>query len=440
MSFGSLYQDWETRRPEAEKAKRYIECKQTGRNTSVLAPPELRTMYFTGLRWAWLVTGALEERLSIVDLVCADLSLAKFMRDRWRDLDGDLISSRVHTEALTYGRAYVAVTSKADGSPFMTMLTALSTVHKLNPLTGSLREALRVYGDRNQYSTHYELGRTTHREKTNEGQWRITNTEEHAYDRLNIVLFTARSTATDGYGQPEAKAIWSLQDAGTRTATDGAIAGALAAVPQNVILNASEEATAGKSASQLYMSRILALKGSNVEIGQFAAAQLQQFGTLLTTFARQAASVMGVPVSIFGVASEANPSSGDAQRQDDSRITRRADRLARDFTPGWQEVLNILADYTPSEIKVTDAALRSLDVEWMKANAPTAGEIADLAVKYASAKLPNGAPVLSHRFILKKLGLTPKEIEEELEAAEDSVFAQMMRDDDNDEPPQPVQD
>jgi hypothetical protein len=425
MAFNELYDLWQAKSVQADQAEAYLTARQTPRSTSILAPPELRVLYYTPLRWCYLITGAIEERISIADLVCSVNTVAKWLRKTWRDLDGDLLSSRVHNEMLGAGRSYVAVTSNPDGSPRATMLTAKSTVHVMDPDTGELREALHVYGKDGEKATHYEIGRSTsYTKSSNRNGWVRTGVDDHGYPRIPIVVFSARSSRQDGYGEPVARSVWGLQDSATRVATDGAIAGALMAVPQRVILGASPEEKK-QSTEHLYMARLLTLSKSDASIEQFAAAQLQQFSTLLNMYARQAASVTGIPVSMFGVASDANPASGDSQRQDDRRITRRAERISRDCTSSWQLVQQLLLDFAP--MTVTDEARRTVSVEWLDAHSPTRAELADMALKLSSAKYgPDGSPLVSREFILEKLGLTESQIEEELAKIPADSLAALM--------------
>jgi hypothetical protein len=425
VAFDSLMRKWQEEARKADRAREYLRAEQTTRSTSVLAPPQLRTLYYTPLRWCELITGALEERVGITDLTADSARVAKFLRTTWRDIDGPLLSSRVHNAALGAGRAYVSVTSNEDGSVRASMLTAKSTVHEIDPDTGELTEALRVYGKDGDRATFYQRGRNTFLRKDDYLGWQVTGVDEHGFDRLSIVVFSQRSQRPDGYGEPVAKGVWKLQDAATRVATDGAIAGALMAVPQRVILGATAEEQK-QSTEKLYLARLLTFTKGDAKIEQFAAAQLQQFGTLLNMYARQAASITAIPITMFGVTSDSNPQSGDSARQDDSRITRRAERISRDFTPAWQLVEQLFLDFYDGP--VSDDVRRSVSVTWLDASAPSRSELADMGLKLASAKYgPDGRPLVSQRFILRKLGLTETEIDEELASIDDGALAQLLK-------------
>lgn len=429
MPFSTLMRTWETKRGKAQRADDYLTAKQTPRSSSILAPPDLRTTYYTPLRWCYLVNGAIEERLTIVDQTTNSSRITKFLREAWRDCDGDLVSSRVHWGAGGKGRAYCAVTSNPDGSPRMTMLSAESTVHRRDPDTGELVEALHVYDDGTR-AAHYEIGRTTWFMRSPDG-WSRYRTEDHGYDRLQIVVFSYR--AQDGYGDPWSRPIWGLQDSATRVATDGAIAGALMAVPQRVILGATQEEQK-QPAEKLYLARLLTLSKSDAKITEFAAAQLQQFSALLNMFAGQAASITGQPVSFFGLRSDANPTSGDAKREDDGRVNKLAERISRDYTASWQLVLQLLLDFYPTN--VAESVRRSATVTWKDLNEPSVTEQADQAVKLAAAKWGD-EPLFSRRFILEQMGLTEPEIEAELERMQDDRLARLLEvDSDPGSPPE----
>lgn len=424
MPFSDLYKLWQNEAAKCDRAHDYLTAKQTVRSTPILAPPELRSLYYTPLYWCEILTQAIEERISVTDVECSVERVAKWLRERWRDIDGDLLSSRVHTEALGYGRAYVSVTTDENGNPDARMLTAKSTVHRMNARSGELDEALRVYGRDGSLATLYQIGRTTWLSRT-EGGWRVDRTDAHGYPRLQIVVFSQRSSKQDGYGAPVTRSIWGLQDAASRVSTDAAIAGALLAVPQRVIKGATQKEQQ-QSAEKLYLARLLTLSGKDASIEQFAAAQLQNFATLLNMYCKQAASSLGAPISLFGVASDANPASGDAKAEDDSRITRRAERIARDFTSSWEQVLQLLLDFCP--FPVTEEARRTATVTWLKPSQPTMAESVDAVSKLAGIGYgPNKLPVVSRERLMKMLGLTDEEILEELELIEDDELTQLLR-------------
>lgn len=424
MSFTALYSEWERKRwGEVKRADDYLTARQTARSTSILAPPDLRTTYYTPLRWCQLVTGAIEERMSITDVQTSSAAVTTWLRKTWRAVEGALVSSRAHWRSGGDGRAYVAVTTNQDGTPRLTVLPAKNTVHAREPETGRLTEALHLF-DSGRQAAYYEVGRTTHYRKTEDG-WVQSNVDPHGYDRVQIVVFAYQ--ADDGYGEPWARSIWGLQDAASRVATDGAIAGALMAVPQRVILGATQEEQS-QSTEKLYLSRLLTLTNKDSKIEQFAAAQLQQFGTLLTMFARQAASITGLPVQHFGITSEANPTSGDSKREDKSRIDTRADRIARDFGAAWHLVLDLILDFYPGT--VSETVRESARVIWDKPNRPTPEAMGDVGVKLASAK-HGDRPMFSRQFILKTMGLPQEEIEAELELTDRDTLEDLIRDDDD---------
>lgn len=367
--------------------------------------------------------------MSITDVQTSSTVVTAWLRKTWSAIEGALLSSRAHWRSGGDGRAYVAVTTNPDGTPRATVLPARNTVHARDPETGRLTEALHIFDNARQ-AAYYQVGRTTYYRKI-EGHtgWVQSKVDEHGYDRLQIVVFSHQ--AEDGYGDPWARAIWGLQDSATRTATDGAIAGALMAVPQRVILGASQEEQK-QSTEKMYLSRLLTLTNKDSKIEQFAAAQLQQFGTLLTMFARQAASTTGLPVQHFGITSEANPTSGDSKREDKSRIDTRANRIARDFGAAWHLVLDLLLDFYPSEVSAT--VRDSARVVWEEQNKPTPESMGDLGVKLASAR-HGDRPMFSRQFILTTMGLGQAEIEDELSRVERDALEELIGSDDDTDPP-----
>jgi hypothetical protein len=387
----------------------YYAAKRTVRNTSPMCPPELRGSFHTSAAFVRLAVEAIEERITLDSVTAETPEATAYIRDVLKANGGSTLISTVHLAALEGGRAYVipSGSTRPDGSPILTVVPAGDAVHSVDPYTGEIAEVLRVYGDKRQNRAHYTATETVYYEQSNTGALievnRVANT-----GRVPVFVFICRNFVNDTYGRPEGKDIFSLQDAATRVLTDMSVASAFMAVPQRVILGAEssdfaaqddegEQVGPAPTGDQLYTARLLMIGDANVKIAEFASAQLQNFSTALNSITRQAAAKVGVPQSVFGVASDANPSSGDSMRQDDARLISRAERLTSAFETSWASLFEFLIAINPA---LSD---ETVTLRWVDASLPNLAARADAISKLAGITV-GGQALYTRRELLERLG------------------------------------
>lgn len=416
----------------------YFRAHQTLRNTSVMAPPELREDYFTSIPFCRMACQVLSERIEI-DSVTAlnaddkpDKDATPFLRDILKELGGSDFVNSAHLAAMEYGRSYLVPTGtdRQDGLPGVQLVPGADMVHAVDPYTGEITEALRVYGKGRSKRAYYTKEATFYLEP-GPGvpggpveMYVVTNKVDTVNGQVAVFPLICRDEVTNPWGRPEAKDAYRLQDAACRAATDLSIASGTMSVPPLIFFGVEEEDFApkdhegnpvldtngnpvpGPTSSELYMSRVLTVSDPAAKLAQAAAAQLQNFTTALNSITRQAAAVLGIPQSVFGVASDANPASGDAQRQDDDRLIRRAEQLTRGFEPGWLKLWEYLALLGGFTVKVV--------IRWVDPRLPNLASRSDAVLKLAGIRTEDGRPLYDWRELRQMLG----DSDEQIEAAE----------------------
>lgn len=400
------------------EAERYWRKDITQRSVSVLLPPELRYLS-SAIALTRVVVSAFEERIELRDVSAPGYDTLTDRLRRWRRLnDLDELFTFNTLEALITGRSYISVSGGDDG-PTFAVETAHGMVHATDPRTRAVTELLRVWrdGEGRQHAVWYRPNRTDYLIQADSGRWSPDPdvpdpVVEHGFGRPTVVPFLNRARVAETWGQPEAKPVHSLQEDMSRCLTDLAAACALMAVPQRAVFGVDErdlkDPATGEDipAAQLYMSRLLTIADAGGRIAEFAAAQLSQFTSTLVSYARLASAVSGVPIAYFGVASEANPASGDAQRADDDRLVKRARRIARGFTRPAREVFRLAAEMDGETNK---EALAAIDVRWADPAMITVGQKADYVSKLAAIKT-DPEMLLTPEYLLDILDLTPDQI------------------------------
>lgn len=423
---------------KSRKYRDYFRAVQTLRNTSVMAPPELRQDYFTSIPFCRMACQVLSERIEM-DSVTAldsdnkvDQEQTDHLRAILRMLGGSDFVNSAHLSAMEYGRSYLVPTGtdREDGLPGVQLVPGSHMVHAVDPYTGEIVEALRVYGPgrtlRAWYTPEatYYLAPGPGAAGSPVDGYVVTQKIPTANGRIAVFPLICRDEVINPWGRPEAKDAYRLQDAACRIATDLTIASATMSVPPLILFGVEAEDFApkdqegnpvvddqgnpvpGPTSSELYMSRILTISDPAAKLAQAASAQLQNFTTALNSITRQAAAVLGIPQSVFGVASDANPASGDAQRQDDDRLIRRAEQLTRGWEPGWIALFEYLAELNGSKVDVV--------IRWVDPRLPNLASRADAVLKLAGIRTEDGRPLYSWKELRQMLG----DSDEDIEAAE----------------------
>lgn len=403
------------------KSSRYRDSfrnKHTAYNESIMIPPEYRLIFHTPVSFVRLGCQALEERITLDSISASTPEATEYIQAVLKANKGSNLISSAHLSAMEYGRSYIVPSGsdRPDGSPVLQVVDGADMVHATDPYTGEVSEALRVFGHPGSWVYYTPTKTITH---TVDADGRTTDTTDGP---LRVFVFLCRGESDDTFGRPEGKDVFGTQDSATRTASDMSFASATLAAPQRMLIgetftSITVDPETGDEVpgdpprpDALYMARMLTTDNPNAKLAEFSAAQLQNFTTAINTLTKQAAATMGVPQSVYGVASDANPASGDAVKQDDQRLINRAERLTRGFEPAWVDLWTYVAELGGFEDQ-------TITVSWVDASMPTINARSDALTKTATLEI-GGKPLFSRRTALKMLGLSDDDIaqnEEDLE-------------------------
>lgn len=415
MSFQDLESVQGVNQVKSDEYRRYFRAKQTPRNTSVMAPPEFRRAYFTAMTFCRTSCQVISERIEIDSVKGESDKSTEFLADLLKNLGGSEFVNTAVMVAMEYGRSYLVPTgtnNPEDGYPGVQIVPGRDMVHALDPYTGEITEALRVYGYYRSKRAYYTPEYTELWEGTGAG-WTLTSRTPTDNGQIAVFPLICRDDVGSPWGRPEAKDIFTIQDSACRVATDLAIASATLAVPQRALLGVDEEDFTARNpdgtiatdedgipirqtGADLYMSRLLLLSDPGAKLAEFTAAQLQNFTTALNFLTKQAAATMGVPHSVFGVSSDANPASGDAIRQDDARLVRRAEQLTRSFE-------NPLSDLFEYILFASGNGKENVTILWVDPALPNLASRADAVSKLAAITV-DSQPLYTWEELRLKLG------------------------------------
>lgn len=408
----------------------YFEGRYRPKAVGMAVPPAMKRL-LAKIGWARTYLGSLEERLDIEGFRLADESAADDKLWQWWQANQmDVQSGMAHVEALIHGRAYITISEpnpddplndplRDPTSPIIKVESPLTMYAELNPLTGRVNRAIRVYeepdstGRNIQHITLYLPNGTYGYVESNAlNGWTLEFQVQHNMGLVPVVCILNKERMDQRNGVSEIKPeLRSLIDAASRLLMNLQAAAELMAVPQRVLFGLAEEEIAnlqGQAQFEAYMANILAFEDPNGKIAQFAAAELRNFAEGMDVLRKEAAVITGLPPNYFTFSSD-NPASAEAIQSSENRLVKKAERKCRIFGEAWEDVMRIA--YKVMEDNIPKGAFR-MEVIWRNPATPTFAAMADGVVKLATAVTPDGRPILPVEYARIKMGWSQEERDE----------------------------
>ncbi|MFE2912828.1 phage portal protein [Kitasatospora indigofera] len=378
---------------ERRRLEAYYEGAPRLKAMGLSLPPEMQALSLV-VNWSGQYVDALEERLDVDGFRLAGASQTdETLWDWWQTNNLDEESGLGHLEAMVTGRSVVTVgSSEDDGAPPVIRVEPSGAMElAVDPKTRETLAAVRDYsrdGRTDRKATLYLPDRTVHYEQV-KGQWNVLETDEHSLGVVAAVQLTNRARLGARCGVTEMRDVMGLTDAACRSLTNLQGAQELLAVPQRVVLGATEADFQDQDGNRVpaweaYLGRFLALGDKDAKVTQFNAADLRNFTEVINQYARLVSSVTGLPPHYLGFTSD-NPASADAIRSSEARLIKRAERRARSFGGSWEQVMRLAMLIDGRD---PGAAVR-LETVWRDPSTPTLAARADAVVKlYQAGILP----------------------------------------------------
>ncbi|MFY1588983.1 phage portal protein [Micromonospora sp. WMMD734] len=380
----------------------YYDGEQRVEQLGLAVPPELR-QFLTIVNWPGTYVDAVEERLDLEGfrLPGADEADAELWQV-WQENDLDEESQLGHLDALAVRRAFVVVGSgddtpdapDADGqagdrdpaTPLVTVESATEVTVELSPRTRRVSAAAKVYQDGGVHrSTLYQPDSTVWLERRN-ARWVEVDRDEHGLGVVPVVPIVNRPRLARREGRSQLERVIDLTDAAARALTNAQLATEIMAIPQRYVLGASKGDFVDKDGNQLaaweaYFGAIWALQNKDAKVGQFTAADLANFKTIVDHYASLVAGVTGLPMRYLGQ-STTNPPSAEGIRADESRLIKTCERFQRTAGGAWERTMRLVRRIIDGD---WDPKLTQMETLWRDPATPTRAQQADAAVKLVQA-------------------------------------------------------
>ncbi|MEU4570843.1 phage portal protein [Micromonospora sp. NPDC023956] len=413
----------------------YYNGEQRLEQLGLAVPPEL-ARFLTIVAWPGTYADAIEERVDLEGFRLPGASGAD--ADLWRIWQANSLdeeSQLAHLDALVLGRSFIVVgsgddtpdaPSPADGDgdrdpavPLVTVESSNEVTVELDPRTRRVVAAAKVYQDGPaRRATLYLPDRTVWVERR-DARWVEVDRDVHDLGVVPVVPLTNRPRLARREGRSQFERVIGLTDAAARALTNAQIATEVLAVPQRYVLGATKGDFVDRDGNVLttwesYFGAIWGMANKDAKVGQFSAADLTNFKTIVDHYASLVAGVTGLPMRYLGQ-STTNPPSAEGIRADESRLIKTCERFERTAGGSWELTMRIVRRIIDGE---WDPALAQMETLWRDPATPTRAQAADAAVKLYTAP-PGQRPIVPLRQTRETLGFSQVQIarmEEEDEA------------------------
>lgn len=390
---------------ELELLDAYFNGEKLVRDLGISIPPQLKGLH-TVIGWPRIGVEALEHRLDLEAFRWADGGDSEDLREIAEANDLVDESSLAHTDALTYGREYLAVGSGDCGTddcpPLITAESPLDMTldwdARTRMATSALRESQASAVDMGldpdeRLVTLYLPDQTVYVVPASSGGWEVVDRDQHGLGVVPVLRMANRQRTADRVGQSEiTPEVQSITDAACRRLMGIEVQAEFFGAPQRYIIGASEGAFQDAegnptSAWETYIGRVLALErdedGEVPTVGSFAAHDPSGQTKIIDLYARIMATQLGLPPHMLGYTSD-NPASADAIRSAEGMLVKKAERRIRRFGATWRQAMRLALWVRDGE--PPDKA-RRIECVWRNPATPTLAAQTDAAVKLVQAGL-----------------------------------------------------
>lgn len=366
-----------------------------------------------------LSVNSLAERLRVTGFVGADV---------WDDFVGcdlDQHSGTVHREALALGQSFVIVWA-FDGKPLVTVESAHQVCVSRDPATGRVVAALKryrtdaethawlYYGDRVEHWVARSPSATT-------AGFVLVETVVNPLGVVPVVAFTNSDRLLDSDGRSEIDDLKPLVDGLNKTLADLAVSQEYGARPrrwatgieltEKPVLDDDGEPVLDEFGEPVVETvdpipeshRAMVAESSDARFGVLEGASLAGYESAVKIWLGQIQAVSSLPGHLIGIMVD-SPTSADALRASESSLTARAELKQQVFGKAWEQVARLVVAVRDG----VDPASVTVQVVWADASTRSQAQEADAAVKLFAAG------ILSRAAVLKRLGFSDDEIDDEL--------------------------
>lgn len=400
---------------ELERLDAYYEGVHRLERLGLAVPPELER-FVTTVNWPRVTADSVEQRCDIEGFrLPGQDDTDEELWSVWQANGMDEQSQQAHLDAMVLKRSYVCIGTRgkgaldddvkdpsvADDVPLMTVESPFEMIHEEDPRSRMVTAALRRtqgYGTTwGTLATLYLPRSTVWLELKGSEGWVEIDRDPHNLGVVPVIPLINRARLRRGTGPASSRRrqgvsemadVILLTDAACRALTNAQVATEVMAIPQRHVAGASEGDfvdSEGKplTAWESYFGAVWATANEKASFGQFQAADLKNFETIVNHYANLASGVSGLPTRFYGQYTTNPPSEGSIVA-DETRLIMNAYRKHRGFGGSWEWGNRIVRRFIDGDWNPDLARMETL---WRNPETPTRAQTADAAVKLYQAKI-----------------------------------------------------
>lgn len=382
-----------------------------------------------------MVVDAHADRLRVEGIGADDETLAQQAQALWDANRMDLREGHAETDAFGLGDSHLIVEMHPERGDVQFWVQDPRTVrvHYADDVPGERDLAAKLWIDEDTKHARLNLYFRDRVEKyisTNRAN--TTPTSATAFERYTIegedqgftlnvtdtvpVFHIANNGRINAYGHSEIANVLPLQDAINKTLMDLFVASEFMAFPQRVFMGietaTTEEDKAKLAQIEAGITRAITLEDPNAKIGEFSAANLQQYLSVLEFLDKAVSRVTKVPVHYLGMSGDFP--SGRALRIAEAPFTAKLEDRTRAYGQVWSDALT----YGLRLQGMTNVEPGMLRINWAPVEPSSEEDVWDLIMQKRGA----GLALIS---ALREAGYDPDQLdllrEEQDEEAQRSI-------------------
>lgn len=382
---------------------RYYQGRQRVEQLGMAIPPSMRR-FLVIANWCRTVVDTVNSRQQVRSLILPGEETAD---PRLRNiLDASNFSSHLsmfNTDRMVYGRAFMSVgaNERDKALPYIRVESPREMTAIVDVRREVVTSACRFYGWDETLSaqgvqpasvgvnatraTLYLPNETIWAERDAAGQWVEIDRDPHNLGVVPVVMHLNRRMSGSWVGESQMTDVIPFADAGARALTNLQFAQEAHGIPRMFMTGVSKGDfvdAEGKPIPQFeaYFDAIHMLAKEGAKVGQLDAADLKNFETAITIYAKQASTVTGFPSRYFGITT-ANPPAEGAIHADEATLTRSVEEQNEQVgtSLGWVGALAL--QFATGE-RVEGGRVK---VDWFDPGTPTVSQREDALAKRRSA-------------------------------------------------------
>jgi hypothetical protein len=366
---------------------RYYNSKQVIQQLGIAIPPSLQ-MLETVVGWPHKAIQVLNRRLKLDGFVVPGQSSDAFgISEIFAMNHNEVEASQVHTSAMKYGPAFIAVTrgDEQAGEPPVLLMprSAMYATALWDRRKREIAAALSVLNEDDSISiTEFILylpDKIVYANKSSSGSaWRV-DIRRHSLGRVLVSLLAYQPDLDKPFGRSRiSREVMSLTDQAVRTLLRAEISAELYSSPQRYALGVNEEAFIKPDGTQrtgweVQIGRLLALSpnedGTLPSVGQFPQLTMQPHMDHLRAIATLFAGATDISVSSLGIIHD-QPASAEAMHAANIDLVLNAEAAQDTFGFGWLDAAR-MAVMIRDNITEPTGELFQMKAKWRDPATPT---------------------------------------------------------------------